>query len=264
MNKKTEYDALLEYIKHHTQPLRQNIKKNKIIDINNDNKLDFNLDKINIDFKNKLKSEYLFENSDYNLIDDVIFCLRKLYFKKMNLEINDDHIQNEFQKNINNFINNFFNNIYKFDEFNKIIINDKYKIKTNIDFINNNSLIKIILLNNNDFENNFFIENNFNKLNVDAYLLNSEYEYNINNLIFIYIIFNENFNIKIKNRKLNKDLAKNYLNKSLFLNKCVLNKELNLIDFLLKDECKNCIYFNLCNTTKKDKNKEQRKTKFLL
>lgn len=242
--------------------------------VENENK---NVNGFDVDlFKNNMKKELISNNlnwkkyrSEFISVTELLTCQRMVYYDRKNYEIN---LEEKFNfpnlyliQEVGKHIHNKIQRIYEFDECEKNIISKKFNIKGKVDTIIDNSVIEIKTVDEYLIKNfNYDVKHYYQGL-IYSYILNTEYDdkYKINNISIVYIFRNLK-DIKVYNLPIDSNKAKSFLEKSLYITKCLKENIIPIINKkdINEEECKYCSYKKYC---KDNKIKEQNsKVQFLL
>lgn len=274
-----EYSKLLEYLK-----LQNKLVKNKIEVKENNFKefadiptvkpfkrktsIGFNVSKFESLMTNILKEsneKLLNYKKPYISVTELCGCLRKSYFFRLKYKETNPYIYPylDLINCVGNKVHEYVLNLYGYKEVEKTIISEKYKVKGRCDAVNENILIEL----KTDDENKYYKRKSYVKQHyyqslIYSYILNTEYNYNIQTITLVYVLRNLKdiipFDLKVDNKS-----AKSFLDNALKLRECINKKE--LIDPInsTEDECKFCTYKNLCKNNEV-KNKKDNEPVFLL
>jgi len=170
--------------------------------------------------------------------------------------------------------------VYDFTEVNKSVVSEKYKVKGKIDAFKDGFVYEIKTLDENKFLGTYSKEHYYQGL-IYSYILNTEYNYNINTVVIIYV-FRDNLkrNPVAFDLSLDNDLAKSLLERALLLQDHIQRKQVIEPIGATKEQCHYCEFKAFCANDggpvpkqyKKDKKQEkkpqekkpEKKTAFLL
>ncbi len=198
----------------------------------------------------------------YISITELFSCLRKTYYVRMKYQI---QLSKMFSypylylvNKVGNSLHDATQAIYGFDKNEHTVISKEYKVKGRVDAIEGNNLIEIKTLDPNDFKNTYnplhYIQGN-----VGAFILNNDYDYNIDNITIVYISRTckkiEPFDIDY-----NESEAKKYLQNGLILRHALDTNQVPDPINKTEEECKYCLYKTHCSKKQEGK----RKSVFLL
>jgi len=292
--KNSEFSKLLSYLESEKlQNLKQKplkIKKelkefqiktfSEIPYVNYNNKRStkgFDLDRFDSLMRSKLISDYKrmekYERP-YISVSELYTCLRKCYYVRKKYKIN---IEKQFFfshlyliQHIGNKIHELIQDLYGFDEIEKSIISEKYKVKGRIDAIKDNFLYEIKSIDVDKFKNKYILEHYYQGI-IYAYILNKEYNYNIKTITIIYVIRNLKkiypFDLPINNK-----MAIKFLERAIILKEALNSNQVPEPIGFSNEQCKYCSYKKFCKTDKNEDfqqlndNKDEKKKKgvFLL
>lgn len=203
--------------------------------------------------REELKKEYLQSlkwERPYISVGELLICPRKVYYSRQKLDINLD---NEFKfsylyliNNVGKKVHDIIQKIYKFDEVEVKVINEKYKVKGRVDAIKGDTVIEIKTVDPEKFPLTDVIEDHYNQAIIYSYILNNNYKKSINNISIVYVSRNLknilNFNLNTNDKK-----AEEFLSKSLLIKKCLEEKTPPLSSTIKNNsECIFCSYTNFC------------------
>lgn len=183
----------------------------------------------------------------YISISELVDCLRKCYFFRKKIIVDNNWIY-PYLDLINengNFIHEYIQKLYNFEEIEKTIISKKYNVKGRVDGINKKFLLELKTIDPEEFKSNPFKKEFYAQAMIGAYILNSEYEYNLLGITIVCI--NRNLKeIKKYTFKIDNNFAKYMLSRALILNNCL---EKNIIPNKTEDKnkCKFCLYKKQCS-----------------
>jgi CRISPR/Cas system-associated exonuclease Cas4 (RecB family) len=154
-----------------------------------------------------------------------------------------------------NTIHEYVQEIYNFTETEKTLVSDKYKVKGRVDAINDSFLYELKTIDEKKFTG-MYIKEHYLQPIIYAYLLNSEYGYNIKTITIVYF-----FRDNLKRRPVSFDLplddkvAISLLNQAVVLHDCISKTIIPEPINANEEQCRWCPYVNFCE---KDESKIQR------
>jgi CRISPR/Cas system-associated exonuclease Cas4 (RecB family) len=188
----------------------------------------------------------------YISVGELYNCLRQNYYTRLRYPID---IKQQFRfaylyliQRVGNEIHSVVQELYDFTETEKTVVSEKYKVKGRSDGIRDIYLYEIKSADAETFENEYK-KDHYLQANTYAYILNSEYEYNIKKVVIVYILRNLKaivpFDIPVNN-----DLAKKLLERAPLLHTAIERKE--VIDPIgaVSEHCKYCAYRKVCQNDK--------------
>jgi hypothetical protein len=191
----------------------------------------------------------------YISVTELCGCLRQSYYNRMRYPVNL-HDQFRFSylyliQKIGNKIHEVIEELYDFSETEKTVVSEKYKVKGRIDGIRESFLHEIKSIDDNKLKNTF-IQDHYLQGLVYAYILNTEYEYDIKTITIIYVTRSlkkiVSFDIPINNK-----IAESLLSRALLLNSSIKNSTVPDPFGSTNETCKYCLFKKQCE---KDKYKE--------
>ncbi|MFW6242536.1 MAG: CRISPR-associated protein Cas4 [bacterium] len=228
---------------------------------------EFDIDKFKSKLRKKLVSNYYNVRSyerPYISVTEILSCIRKCYYERMKYNVDENKLFSFPQLYIINEVGNKVHDIlqseYDFDETEKVLKSEKYKLKGRIDAIKNNTAFEIKTIDPKEYPINNIRQKDYDQGIIYCYILNNEYGYNINSLEVIYISRNLK-DIQVLKTKIDFKRAEKLMDKSIELNKCLRLSKPPLYDKPAEDECKYCHFKKYCGNDKSKVNKEQKEDK---
>jgi len=217
----------------------------------------------------------------YISVTELCSCLRQSYYTRKRYSV-DLHKKYQYSylyiiQKVGNTIHDVLQELYDFTETEKTIVSEKHKVKGRSDGIRESFLYEIKSIDVDKFKNRY-IKEHYEQALVYAYILNTEYNYNIKTITIIYVIRNLKhiipFDIPVDN-----SIAESLLKRA-----HVLKNSLDKIDVpdpigANKEQCRYCLYKIYCEkdickkviqpflkkaTPKKVERPEEKDTAFLL
>ena len=239
-------------------------------------------------FENMMRSRLIDEHKKlqsyerpYISVTELCGCLRQAYYNRKRYSVN---LNKKYQfsylfmiQKIGNIIHEILQELYDFTEYEKTIVSEKYKVKGRIDGLRESFLYEIKSIDINKFKNRY-VKEHYEQALVYAYILNTEYGYNIKTITIIYVLRNLKhiipFDIPVDN-----SIAESLLNKALLLKSSI--DKISVPDPIgaTSEQCRYCLYKTYCEKDKcikvfqpylqkpkpkKVEKPEQKKTEFLL
>jgi CRISPR/Cas system-associated exonuclease Cas4 (RecB family) len=188
----------------------------------------------------------------YISVSELYSCLRKNYYTRLRYTID---IKQLFKfsylyliQKIGDEIHSVVQELYNFTETEKTVVSEKYKVKGRLDGIRDIYLYEIKSLDVEKFEHKYKKEH-YLQANIYAYILNTEYEYNIKKVVIVYVLRDLKhvipFDISVNN-----DLAKSLLERAPLLHTAIENKEVIDPYGATSDQCQYCLYMKFCRSDK--------------
>ncbi len=206
----------------------------------------------------------------YIAVSELYSCLRKSYYYRLKYPVDPKKLfkypKIYLMQKVGEAIHEVLQEIYDFTEVNKSVVSEKYKVKGKIDAFKDGCVYEIKTLDENKFLGTYSIEHYYQGL-LYAYILNTEYNYNVNSVVIIYV-FRDNLKRDpvVFDLDLDTNLAKSLLERSLLLLTSIQRKE--VIDPIgsNKDQCHYCEFKTFCekdpsNIPKPYQTREQKQEK---
>lgn len=184
----------------------------------------------------------------YISVTELYKCLRQNYYVRIRSPID---IKKQFNfsylyliQKIGNNVHDIIQDLYDFSETEKTVISQKYKVKGRIDALKERFLYELKTIDPVKFKGKYFKEHYYQGL-IYAYILNSEYNYNIDTIVIIYIP-RDLKRIVPFDLPLDDSLAKSFLDRSqILLSSLVSRKPPDPLGADL-EQCKWCLYKEYC------------------
>lgn len=215
----------------------------------------FNIQKFEFLMRSKLIDEYKKIQSydrPYISVTELCSCLRKAYYERKKYEVDVNQLYTfpylALIQEVGSFVHNFIQSIYGFNESEKTIISEKFKVKGRIDSISENYLVEFKTVDPSDFKNEYSVRDYHQSL-IYSYILNTEYDYKIEGITIVYILRNFKkivpFDLEIDS-KLALSLLKG---SSILLNGIEKSKVIDPIGATI-NQCQYCIFRKYCEKDK--------------
>jgi len=217
----------------------------------------FNIQKFEFLMRSKLIDEYKRIQSfdrPYISVTELCSCLRKCYYERKRYQVDINELFRfsylALLKEVGTFVHKFIQSIYGFTESEKTIISEKFKVKGRLDSIEENILVEFKTVDPSDFKDTYSIGDYHQSL-IYSYILNTEYNYNIEGITLVYILRNFKkvvpFDLEVDSK-----LAKSYLERSpLLLRSIEKNEVIDPIGGTI-EQCNYCLYKKYCEKDKKN------------
>jgi hypothetical protein len=208
-------------------------------------------------FENLMRSKLIEEykkiqsyERPYISVTELFSCMRSNYYNRVKYQVD---VKDLFKfaplkliQDVANTIHSVVQSVYDFSETEKTIISEKYKVKGRMDANKENFLYEIKTLDEAKFSGKYNIDH-YNQGNIYAYILNKEYNYNIDTVVLLYF-FRDNlkkrpsvFEIKVDEKQ-----AEFYVLKANILLSYIQRKEVPDIIGATEEQCKYCLYKKFC------------------
>ena len=204
-------------------------------------------------FNTLLKSKILEDSlgtSDYQKpyfsVDEICSCIRKTFYERLQFppDMSKTFLQPfKFVSKIAAVkVEEIVKKVYDFDEVNKVVVSEKFRIKDRVDAINKDCLVKLFLEAERQTE---YKVDDYYKSVILAYILNTEHDYNIKHvtLVYFYNNFSESssFDIVVKQK-----IAESYLTRPTALVSWIQKKVTPDPYGSDINQCNDCPYISFC------------------
>jgi len=255
--KKEVKDLEIKQVKEDTQKLLDECKvkpkpkkrpKNKKL---SPDKTGFSVEK----FENLMRSKLIDNHKrlqsydrPYISVTELVSCIRRAYYQRRKYPI-DINQQYRFAyvsliTHVGDAVHDFIQNLYDFEETEKTVISEIYQVKGRIDGLRGRFLIEFKTIDEEKFDGNY-LDMHFRQCLIYAYILNEEYNYNINTITLVYIIRNLKKIVPF-DLPYDKDAAKSLLDKAHILKQSLTSKKPPDPYNATKEDCRYCQYLKHC------------------
>ncbi len=184
----------------------------------------------------------------YISVTELCTCIRSCYYVRKKYQVN---LKEQFSfsylwliQKIGNSVHDAIQELYNFTEIEKTIVSERYKVKGRIDGIKDKYLYEIKTIDQDKFKGTY-LQDHYDQSCIYAYILNSEYNYEIKNICLVYVLRNLK-KIASFDLELNDNVAISLLENAIILKEC-LNK--NIVPEPIGatiEKCKFCSYKKYC------------------
>jgi len=219
----------------------------------------------------------------YISVTELCGCQRQAYYNRKRYSVN---LNRKYQfsylfmiQKVGNTIHDVLQELYDFTESEKTIVSEKYKVKGRTDGIRESFLYEIKSIDVDKFKNRY-IKEHYEQALVYAYILNTEYDYNIKTITIIYVLRNLKHIIPF-DVPLDNSIAESLLSRAIVLKKSIDKSETPDPFGATTEQCRYCLYKIYCEKdpcvkiiqpyiqkqkpiTKKVSRPEEKKSDFLL
>ena len=200
----------------------------------------------------------------YISVTELISCIRQKYYARMKYSIN---VKKKYQfsylymiNQVGDLIHNLIQELYDHTEVEKPIISEKFKVKGRVDGLRHNFLIEYKTIDKGKFKEKY-LDIHYWQAIIYAYILNTEYNYNIDTITIVYITRDLKRIIPF-DLPLNDELAIDFLNRGLLLKQAIESKTVPAKIGATNEQCKYCPYAKYCK--KEKKSRQDNKSVFLI
>jgi len=210
----------------------------------------------------------------YISVTELYSCVRKSFYTRMKYQIN---IETQYQfsylyliNEVGNTVHQSIQNLYDHTEVEKTILSEKYKVKGRVDGIRDRFILEYKTIERAKFTGNY-IEAHYIQGNIYAYILNTEYNYDIDTITLVYVMRDLKKVVPF-DLPLDMNNAKTYLMRAPIILKSIESKQVPDPIGTDEEQCTYCPYIKYCEKDqtnivqpfKKKLKKNKRKSVFLL
>lgn len=208
-------------------------------------------------FENLMRSKLIEEykklqsyERPYISVTELFSCMRSNYYNRVKYQVDvKDLFTFSYLKliqEVGNSIHKLVQSVYDFTETEKTIISEKHKVKGRMDAVKENFLFEIKTVDLYKFSGKYNIDD-YNQGNIYAYILNSEYNYNINEIVLLYF-FRDNLKRRPAVFTIAPDpkQAEIYISKASILLSHIQRKEVPDVIGSTESQCRYCLYKKYC------------------
>lgn len=201
--------------------------------------------------RSKLIEEYKTRQSyerPYISVSELYVCLRQNYYVRKRYQTD---IKSQFRfsylymiQKVGNLIHEIFQDLYNFDEVEKSVVSEKFKVKGRLDAVKGKVIYEIKSIDPAKFKGTYTKEHLFQGI-IYAYILITEYDYTIDNLTIIYVL--KDFKtIRAFDVEIDMKLAESFLARAPILLSALESNVVPEPIGATKDQCKWCPYKKFC------------------
>ena len=211
----------------------------------------FNIKQFETLMRSKLIEEYKTRQSyerPYISCSELYNCMRQIYYSRMRYQIN---IADLFRfsylyliQKIGNHIHDIFQDLYNFTEVEKTVVSEKYKVKGRVDAIQGKNLYEIKSIDPPKFKGKYIREHYLQAI-IYAFILITEYGYEIENITIIYVI-RDLKKIHVFDLDVDMKLAQSLLERAPVLQSALKANAVPDPIGATKEQCKYCLYKKYC------------------
>ncbi len=184
----------------------------------------------------------------YISVGEICSCIRRGYYNRQKYPVD---IKRQFSfsylyliQKVGNLIHEVVQNLYDFAEVEKTVVSEKFKVKGRADALKNEFLYEIKSLDPEKYHGDY-VKAHYHQALIYAYILNSEYNYNIEKISILYVLRNLK-KIYPFDLPVNDDLASSFLKRSLLLRSSLTSKQIPEPVGASEEECRFCLYRSFC------------------
>ncbi len=187
---------------------------------------------------------------------ECVSCIRQQYYKRKKYPLNLEKLFSFsclfLIHEVDDFLLSLIQKTYKFEETNKYITGKQYSVRGNIHAVDKSSGYLYVLnpVDPLNFKNNY-ISSHANIGQIQAHILNMDYDYDISKIVLVYILRNMK---SIYKYTLDRDskIAEQYLNNGMELKKCLDNNKVPEPLGKTDSQCAFCMFKKFCKADSKN------------
>jgi len=215
----------------------------------------FDVQKFEFLMRSKLIDEYKRLQSfdrPYISVSELCYCIRKSYYERKKYEIDINEMFKfsylALLQEVGNFVHKFIQSIYGFNESEKTVISEKYKVKGRLDSIQDNILVEFKTVDSSEFKNKYS-ETDYHQCLIYVYILNTEYGYKIEGITVVYVLRSFKKIVPF-DLKVDENLARSFLERAPLLLSCIEKTEVAEPVGATIEQCEYCLYKKFCEKDK--------------
>lgn len=200
--------------------------------------------------RSKLVEEYKTKQTyerPYISCSELYNCMRQNYYVRKRYQTD---IKKQFTfsylyliQKVGTYLHDLIQGLYNFEEAEKTVVSEKYKVKGRIDGIKGSNLYEIKTVEAGKVKN--YIPEHYYQCLIYTYILNTEYEYKIDNITIIYV-FRDLKKIRVYDLGVDLSMAKKFLERApILLNHLDANTIPDPVG-ANEEQCKYCPYMQYC------------------
>lgn len=234
----------------------------------------FDPDKFLYLMKSKIVSEdkryKQFRSKEFLSVTEIFLCPRQVYYSRKNFPENKYIYPNLLLiREAGKAIHKTIQSVYPFDKCEDTIKSFKFKVKGKYDGLVDNSIIELKTIDRDklyplDGSPFTYQDEHFYQGTIYAYILNHEFNFNIDNISIVYITRDlKDKKPPVFNLKPNDSIAEKFLNRALMIHDCIARDQSPTINKSEWD-CQWCPFKKYCKEEEENNSKSKTKSKFLL
>jgi len=184
----------------------------------------------------------------YISVTEICNCIRSNFYNRMKYKVD---LKKKFNfsylyliQRVGNEIHNVVQGLYNFNETEKTIVSETYKVKGRVDGIRESYLYELKSIDEDKLKGKYK-EEHYHQGIIYAYILNTEYEYKIKKIVIVYFIRNLKKVIPF-DLPLDDSLAKSLLERAITLKSSININEVPDPIGATNDQCYWCLYKTYC------------------
>lgn len=184
----------------------------------------------------------------YISVSEICTCLRQCYYNRLKYRIDVEKYYRfawvSLIGHVGNAVHTFIQDLYDFTEREKTIVSEKYKVKGRADGLKEGFLFELKTVEPDKFQNKYLKEHYYQAV-IYAYILNTEYNYNIHTITIVYILRNFKKIVPF-DLSMNNTLAESFLKNALILKSNIQKNVVPEPIGATGEQCNFCPYKKYC------------------
>lgn len=184
----------------------------------------------------------------YISVTELVSCIRKAYYQRQKYPTDINKLYRfaylSLINHVGDAVHEFIQELYDFEETEKTIISEIYKVKGRIDGLRGKFLIEFKTIDEEKFKGSY-LDAHYKQGLIYVYILNEEYNYKVDTITLVYIVRNLKkiipFDIPYDH-----DLAKSLIEKSQILKQSLTSKKVPDPFNAKREDCRFCQYIKFC------------------
>ena len=188
----------------------------------------------------------------YISVTEICSCLRAGYYNRLKYKI---ELKKKFNfsylyliQRVGNEIHDVVQGLYNFTEIEKTIVSETFKVKGRVDGIRESYLYEIKSIDLEKFKGKY-IDEHYQQALIYAYILNTEYDYNIKKIVIVYFMRNLK-KVVAFDLPLDDSQAKSLLDRAITLKSSIDKNEVPDPIGATNDQCHWCLFKTYCEVDK--------------
>ena len=212
-----------------------------------------------ISFENRMRQKLIDEykkvqtyQRPYISVTEICSCIRSNFYNRLKYQVD---LKKKFRfsylyliQRVGNEIHNVVQDLYNFNEIEKTVVSEYYKVKGRLDGIQGSYLYELKSIDEDKFKGNY-IEGHYHQGIIYAYILNTEYGYKIKKIVIVYFMRSLKKVIPF-DLPLDDSLAKSLLERAITLKSSIDKNEVPDPIGANDDQCQWCLFKTYCEKDK--------------
>ena len=212
-----------------------------------------------ISFENRMRQKLIEEykktqtyERPYISVTEICSCIRANFYNRMKYQVD---LKKKFRfsylyliQRVGNKIHDIVQDLYNFNETEKTIVSEIFKVKGRVDGIRESYLYELKSIDEDKFKGKHITEH-YHQGIIYAYILNTEYEYKIKKIVIVYFMRSLKKVVPF-DLPLDDSLAKSLLERAIVLKSSINKNEVPDPIGATKEQCQWCLFKTYCEKDK--------------